>query len=138
MRTAWRWEEGRGKREETHPSCQLLAVLAFVYILPHLREESLYFCTFYIDSTIHLLLATSLPCSYHISLSLSFTYSPVSVSLYYIYSYTCNNYIIRYPLIITIVLMPGQRFWIYILKLFLSIFIFFLFYIYKIVIFCIS
>lgn len=28
---------------ETHPSWQLSVVLAFVYILPHLREESLYF-----------------------------------------------------------------------------------------------
>lgn len=39
-RRSGRVERGRG---ETHPSWQLSVVLAFVYILPHLREESLYF-----------------------------------------------------------------------------------------------
>lgn len=38
------WREGKA---QTHPSYQLLAVLAFVYILPHLQEESLYFYLVY-------------------------------------------------------------------------------------------
>ena len=36
-------ERERERERETHPSWQLSVVLAFVYILPHLREESLYF-----------------------------------------------------------------------------------------------
>lgn len=40
----WKMREGV-LQQQSHPSWQLSVVLAFVYILPHLREESLYFYT---------------------------------------------------------------------------------------------